>query len=113
MFGFLFWCLLFVFCWLLVILVLVLWLLVWLVMLFFWLLGIVVDGVFGLLCVFVMLLVWVLGGWQLMLLGVVFVLDGDDDEGVGYQVYEVVCWFVFVLGCCYGYVYLIGSFDLE
>ncbi|HEU6455713.1 MAG TPA: hypothetical protein VN201_09620 [Roseateles sp.] len=62
MFGFLLWCLLFVLCWPLAILALVLWPLVWLVTLPFRLLGIAVDGAFGLLRALVMLPARVLGG---------------------------------------------------
>ncbi|MFT7721866.1 MAG: hypothetical protein QM788_03405 [Roseateles sp.] len=62
MLGFLLWCLLFVVCWPLALLALVLWPLVWLVTLPFRLLGIAVDGVFGLLRALVMLPARVLGG---------------------------------------------------
>ncbi|MGQ3053606.1 MAG: hypothetical protein ACT6S0_17645 [Roseateles sp.] len=62
MLGFLLWCLLFVVCWPLAILALLLWPLVWLVALPFRLLGIAVDGVFGLLRAVVMLPARVLGG---------------------------------------------------
>lgn len=62
MFGFLLWCLLFVVCWPLAILALLLWPLVWLITLPFRLLGIAVDGVFGLLRAVVMLPARVLGG---------------------------------------------------
>ena len=55
MLGFLLWCLLFVVCWPLAILALLLWPLVWLITLPFRLLGIAVDGVFGLLRAVVML----------------------------------------------------------
>ena len=56
MFSFLLWCILFVVCWPLAILALLLWPLVWLITLPFRLLGIAVDGVF------VMLPARVLGG---------------------------------------------------
>jgi hypothetical protein len=62
MFSFLLWCLLFVICWPVALLALVLWPLVWLVTLPFRLLGIAVDGVFGLLRAVVMLPARVLGG---------------------------------------------------
>ncbi|MBV8033460.1 hypothetical protein [Roseateles sp.] len=62
MFGFLLWCILFVICWPLALLALVLWPLVWLVTLPFRLLGIAVDGAFGLLRAIVMLPARVLGG---------------------------------------------------
>ena len=62
MFTFLLWCLLFVFCWPLAILALLLWPLVWLITLPFRLLGIAVDGAFGLLRAIVMLPARVLGG---------------------------------------------------
>ncbi|MDR7331375.1 hypothetical protein [Roseateles asaccharophilus] len=62
MFGFLLWCVLFVLCWPLALLALVLWPLVWLITLPFRLLGIAVDGVFGLLRALVMLPARVLGG---------------------------------------------------
>ena len=62
MFGFLLWCILFVVCWPLAIGALLLWPLVWLIMLPFRLLGIAVDGVFGLLRAIVMLPARVLGG---------------------------------------------------
>lgn len=62
MFGFLLWCLLFVLCWPLAIAALLLWPLVWLVLLPFRLLGIAVDGAFGLLRAIVMLPARVLGG---------------------------------------------------
>ncbi len=62
MFGFLLWCLLFVLCWPLALLALLLWPLVWLITLPFRLLGIAVDGVFGLLRAIVMLPARVLGG---------------------------------------------------
>lgn len=62
MFSFLLWCLLFVICWPLAILALLLWPLVWLIALPFRLLGIAVDGVFGLLHAIVMLPARVLGG---------------------------------------------------
>ena len=62
MFGFLLWCVLFVLCWPLALLALVLWPLVWLITLPLRLLGIAVDGVFGLLRAIVMLPARVLGG---------------------------------------------------
>jgi hypothetical protein len=62
MFSFLLWCLLFVICWPVALLALVLWPLVWLVTLPFRLLGIAVDGVFRLLRAVVMLPARVLGG---------------------------------------------------
>ncbi len=62
MFGFLLWCLLFVVCWPLAIGALLLWPLVWLLLLPFRLLGIAVDGAFGLLRAIVMLPARVLGG---------------------------------------------------
>ncbi|MFT7774666.1 hypothetical protein [Roseateles sp.] len=62
MFGFLLWCILFVICWPLALLALVLWPLVWLITLPFRLLGIAVDGAFGLLRAIVMLPARVLGG---------------------------------------------------
>jgi len=62
MLGFLLWCILFVICWPLAILALLLWPLVWLVTLPFRLLGIAVDGAFGLLRALVMLPARVLGG---------------------------------------------------
>jgi hypothetical protein len=62
MFSFLLWCVLFVICWPLAILALLLWPLVWLITLPFRLLGIAVDGVFGLLRAVVTLPARVLGG---------------------------------------------------
>ena len=62
MFSFLLWCVLFVICWPLAVLALLLWPLVWLLTLPFRLLGIAVDGVFGLLRAVVMLPARVLGG---------------------------------------------------
>ena len=62
MFSFLLWCVLFVICWPLAILALVLWPLVWLITLPFRVLGIAVDGVFGLLRAIVMLPARLLGG---------------------------------------------------
>jgi hypothetical protein len=62
MFSFLLWCLLFVICWPLAIAALLLWPLVWLITLPFRLLGIAVEGVFGLLRAVVMLPARVLGG---------------------------------------------------
>ena len=62
MVKFLLWCLLLVVCWPLAILALVLWPIIWLISLPFRLLGIAVDGVFGLLRGIVMLPARVLGG---------------------------------------------------
>ncbi|HEY8879551.1 MAG TPA: hypothetical protein VIN03_18425 [Roseateles sp.] len=62
MFSFLLWCILFVICWPLALLALLLWPLVWLITLPFRLLGIAVDGAFGLLRAIVMLPARVLGG---------------------------------------------------
>jgi hypothetical protein len=62
MIKFLLWCLLLVVCWPLAILALVLWPLVWLISLPFRLLGIAVDGVFGLLRGIVLLPARILGG---------------------------------------------------
>ena len=62
MFSFLLWCILFVVCWPLAIAALLLWPLVWLITLPFRLLGIAVDGAFGLLRAIVMLPARVLGG---------------------------------------------------
>ena len=62
MIKFLLWCLLLVVCWPLAILALVLWPIVWLLALPFRLLGIAVDGVFGLLRGLVMLPARILGG---------------------------------------------------
>lgn len=62
MFSFLLWCLLLVICWPLAILALLLWPLVWLITLPFRLLGIAVDGAFGLLRALVLLPARVLGG---------------------------------------------------
>jgi len=62
MLGFLLWCVLFVFCWPLALLALLLWPLVWLITLPFRLLGIAVDGAFALLRALVMLPARVLGG---------------------------------------------------
>lgn len=62
MLGFLLWCILFVICWPLAVLALLLWPLVWLITLPFRLLGIAVDGVFGLLRAIVMLPARVLSG---------------------------------------------------
>lgn len=62
MVGFLLWCLLFVLCWPLALLALLLWPLVWLITLPFRLLGIALDGVFGLLRAIVTLPARVLGG---------------------------------------------------
>jgi len=62
MFTFLLWLLLFVLCWPLALLALVLWPIVWLISLPFRLLGIAFDGVFSLLRAIVMLPARVLGG---------------------------------------------------
>ena len=62
MLGFLLWCVLFVFCWPLALLALLLWPLVWLITLPFRVLGIAVDGAFALLRAIVMLPARVLGG---------------------------------------------------
>ena len=62
MLGFLLWCILFVVCWPLAIGALLLWPLVWLITLPFRLLGIALDGAFGLLRAIVMLPARVLGG---------------------------------------------------
>lgn len=62
MLGFLLWCILFVLCWPLALLALLLWPLAWLLTLPFRLLGIAVEGVFGLLRALVMLPARVLGG---------------------------------------------------
>jgi len=62
MIKFLLWLLLFVFCWPLALLALVLWPIVWLISLPFRLLGIAVDGVFSLLRAIVTLPARVLGG---------------------------------------------------
>jgi len=62
MLGFLLWCILFVVCWPLAMMALLLWPLVWLITLPFRLLGIAVDGVFALLRAVVMLPARVLGG---------------------------------------------------
>ena len=62
MFTFLLWLLLFVLCWPLALLALVLWPIVWLISLPFRLLGIAVEGVFSLLRAIVMLPARVLGG---------------------------------------------------
>jgi hypothetical protein len=62
MIKFLLWCLLLVVCWPLAILALLLWPLVWLISLPFRLLGVAVDGVFGLLRGIVMLPARLLGG---------------------------------------------------
>jgi hypothetical protein len=62
MIKFLLWCLLLVVCWPLAILALVLWPFVWLISLPFRLLGIAMDGVFGLLRGIVMLPARILGG---------------------------------------------------
>ena len=62
MLKFLLWLLLLVICWPLAILALILWPLVWLISLPFRLLGIAVDGVFGLLRGIIMLPARLLGG---------------------------------------------------
>lgn len=62
MVKFLLWCLLFVFCWPLALLALVLYPIVWLVLLPFRILGIAVDGVFDLLKAIVTLPARLLGG---------------------------------------------------
>ena len=62
MISFLLWVLLFVICWPLAILALVLWPIVWLVALPFRLLGVAVEGVFELLRALVLLPARVLGG---------------------------------------------------
>jgi len=62
MLKFLLWLLLLVVCWPLALLALVLWPVVWLLLLPFRLLGIAVDGVFGLLRAIVMLPARILGG---------------------------------------------------
>ena len=62
MISFLSWVLLFVICWPLAILALVLWPLVWLIALPFRLLGIAVEGVFELLRAIILLPARVLGG---------------------------------------------------
>jgi hypothetical protein len=62
MISFLLWVLLFVICWPLAILALVLWPFVWLIALPFRLLGIAVEGVFGLLRAVITLPARVLGG---------------------------------------------------
>lgn len=64
MFSFLLWCVLFVLCWPLALLALVLWPLVWLLTLPFRLLGIAVEGVFALLRALVMLPARALGGFR-------------------------------------------------
>ena len=62
MMKFLLWCLLLVICWPLAILALIAWPFVWLISLPFRLLGIAVEGVFGLLRALVTLPARVLGG---------------------------------------------------
>jgi hypothetical protein len=62
MIKFLLWCLLLVVCWPVAILALLLWPLVWLIALPFRLLGIAVDGVFGLLRAVITFPARVLGG---------------------------------------------------
>jgi hypothetical protein len=62
MVSFLLWVLLFVVCWPLAIAALLLWPIVWLIALPFRLLGVAVEGVFGLLRAIIMLPARVLGG---------------------------------------------------
>jgi hypothetical protein len=62
MLGFLLWCLLLVLCWPLALLALVLYPLVWLLLLPFRLVGVAVDGVFGLLKAILTLPARLLGG---------------------------------------------------
>jgi hypothetical protein len=62
MLKFLLWCLLLVICWPLAILALIAWPIIWLISLPFRLLGIAVEGVFGLLRAIVTLPARVLGG---------------------------------------------------
>jgi hypothetical protein len=62
MFTFLLWLLLFVLCWPLALLALVLWPIVWLLLLPFRLLGIAVEGVFGFLKALLFLPARLLGG---------------------------------------------------
>lgn len=62
MVGFLLWCLLFVVCWPLALLALVMWPIFWLITLPFRLVGIAFEGVFALLRAIVMLPARVLGG---------------------------------------------------
>lgn len=62
MFSFLLWCMLLVICWPLALLVLVIYPFVWLLLLPFRLLGIAVDGVFGILKAILLLPVRVMGG---------------------------------------------------
>jgi len=62
MVSFLLWVLLFVICWPLAIIALLLWPIVWLIALPFRLLGIAVEGVFGLLRAIIMLPARVVGG---------------------------------------------------
>ncbi|HTU66625.1 MAG TPA: hypothetical protein VMF52_11790 [Steroidobacteraceae bacterium] len=62
MIKFLLWCLLLVVCWPLAILALVMWPIVWLLSLPFRMVGIAMDGVFGLLRGIVMLPARILGG---------------------------------------------------
>ncbi len=64
MLKFLLWLLLLVFCWPIALLALILWPIVWLISLPFRLLGIAVDGVFGLLRGLIMLPARLLGGGQ-------------------------------------------------
>ncbi|HKW76167.1 MAG TPA: hypothetical protein VJN64_11635 [Terriglobales bacterium] len=62
MFSFLLWCILLVICWPLALLALVVYPFVWLLLLPFRLLGIAVDGVFGILKAILLLPVRVMGG---------------------------------------------------
>jgi hypothetical protein len=64
MIKFLLWCLLLVICWPIAILALLLWPLVWLIALPFRLLGIAVEGVFGLLRAIITFPARLLGGGQ-------------------------------------------------
>lgn len=62
MFSFLLWCILLVICWPLALLALVIYPFVWLLLLPFRLLGIAVEGVFGILKAILLLPVRVMGG---------------------------------------------------
>jgi hypothetical protein len=62
MFSFLLWCILFVICWPLALLALVVYPIVWLLLLPFRLLGIAVEGVFGILKAILLLPLRVMGG---------------------------------------------------
>jgi hypothetical protein len=66
MLGFLLWLLLFVLCWPLALLALVLYPIVWIVLLPFRLLGVAVEGVFGLLKAILLLPARLLGGPRAM-----------------------------------------------